>query len=159
MIISCTAAVIGHAIISKMKNVVKALIIGSIFLIPGMLADFIGINILHWWDNTGFLLPFEFFNIPIGNFPFVVFGGAFFVLIWNEFKKPVTKIFFLLAAAGTCAFFVALTIHYGFLIHNWPYDIGWAYFFWLGMLSFLVLCDYLYEKIGEKRKVKNESSS
>ena len=148
-IIGVAVAFIIYVLKTKTEHWKKALIIGLLFLIPGMLADYIGINLLHLWDNTANLLP-EFFGIPVGNFPFVVFGGAFFVLIWNEFEKPETKVIFLFAAAGTCAYFVALTIFYGFLVHYPPYDIGWSYWFWLGMLSFMVLCDFLYDKYVTK---------
>ena len=103
------------------------------------------------WNNTTSIFP-ELFGIPIGNIPFSIFGGSLFVLFWNEFEKPITKFAFLFSAAGTCGFAVAFTIHLGFLEHYAPYNIGWAYLFWLGNLSLMVFCDYLYEKYMKKSK-------
>jgi len=134
----------------------KSLIIGCIWLIPSLLFDYLGINIYHLWDNSGSLLP-ELWNIPIGNIPFSIFGAAFFILLWNTLNKmdkperTVIKVFVLLMAAGTCGYVVALMIQRGFLIHYTPYNLTWAYFFWLGNLLIMVGCDFLYDKCNLKK--------
>ena len=145
LIIACTASFIAYAVIAKPEHLKKAIVVGIIFTIFGFLWDFIGINLVHYWDNTSSLLP-ELYGVPIGNIPFTIFGGAVFILLWNEFERRITKIVFLFSAAGTCGYAVALNIYSGFLIHYPPYNIGWAYLFWLGNLCLMVFCDYLYEK-------------
>lgn len=133
LIVACTVGFITFAVIRKPTHLKKAIIVGLIFCAFGYLWDYLGINVYHLWDNTSSILP-ELFGVPIGNLPFTIFGGALFVLIWNKFETPTTKTAFLFSAAGTCGYFVALTVYWGFLEHYPPYNIGWSYFFWLGNL-------------------------
>jgi hypothetical protein len=126
---------------------IKSLVVAGIWTVFGLLWDFLGINIFHLWDNTVALLP-ELWNIPVGNIPFCIFGGGFFVLLWNDFgdEKVLIKIVFLMAAAGSCGYVVVLMKEEGFLLHFDPYNSGWAYAFWLANLLMMVVMDYWYDK-------------
>ena len=129
----------------RKPEMIRSFWTGGLFLVAGWIADYVGINVLRLWDNSRSLLP-ELAGIPVGNIPFCFFGGALFILIWHRFHDFVQRLFFALTVAGTCAYFVALTIRSGFLIHYEPYSIVWAYFFWLGFVGFMILTDALYPR-------------
>jgi glucan phosphoethanolaminetransferase (alkaline phosphatase superfamily) len=125
----------------KKAELVRAFTISIIFTLYGLAFDFVGINILHWWDNTTSLLP-ELWNIPIGNIPFCIAGGTIFIGLWNKIDKPLFKAIFFFTATGTIAYGVSLAVFFGFLQHFPPYNIGWAYLFWNGTLGIMILINF-----------------
>lgn len=129
----------------KKKILLKYSIIGLLFVIFSFIVETIGVNAGLWYNKTS-LYEFGKYRVSIEEIPLEFFAGIFWLLMYHKFKTGEQKFLFFITSVCSVCYFIALAVHFGFLIHAKWYNIGWSFPYWVINLGFLLVLDWLLSK-------------
>jgi len=118
---------------------------------PAFLIEWYGICVLGiWYNPTSSAVPEVPWDFLVWSF---VLGIGLLYLYRPLYNKKIILLFFIIATAGTQAFFIAMSILSGKWAHRWGWNPYWGFVHNLVLLCLLVAIDMLLKKFNVFKRI------